>query len=176
MAEQCKECGSRLGFFEKMRGECNDCFRKRRMEMYAAAAAADARRWEEQKKKWPWRIFNRTTASTSLAHVTEATSLAEATKQSRTDESWVEVLLTLAWFLCFSVATVFAFMALVAANDRYEEGAAIIFTAYAVSLCVSGVVFAAIGKIVSFLRAINENLSLLVEQKQKAGGTGLKET
>ena len=79
--------------------------------------------------------------------------------------------------MCFAGAAVFGYMALVAANDRYgQEGAAILSTVYALTLCVSGVVFAAICKIVSSLSSINDNLSLLVKQTPKSDTKGLKET
>lgn len=156
MAKKCQACGKRLGIFEKMFGdECHPCFNKRVRDEQAAAEVARAKRWEEQKAKLPWRV--------PMLSVPESAGKKNAEhKASEREESWVEVMLGLAWILCFCAALVFGILAVVASNDGYEQGAAVVFTAYAISLIVSGIVFAAIGKIISALTSINENLLLFV--------------
>jgi hypothetical protein len=80
--------------------------------------------------------------------------------------SWVEVLLMISWIFSFCAAVIFAFMAVAAAND-YEPGTAIVFTAYAISLTVSGVIFASIGKIISILSLVNDNLSAILSKSTR---------
>lgn len=80
------------------------------------------------------------------------------------EESWVEVMLSVAWMLCFAAAAIFGFLAVSAANDRYEQGSVIIFVTYAISLVVSGLIFAAIGKIISALTSVNKSLRIIASQ------------
>ncbi len=154
MAVQCKECGGRLGVFEKMLGECHECHQKRRIAEQVAAETDRAKRWEEQKKRWPWRMFSQSITTDSSPQKYE---------QIVREESWVEIMLTLTWTLCFGAAAVFGLIAL-SATAREEQGSAVIFTAYATSLMVLGVIFASIGKIISTLTSVNNNLSVLVSQ------------
>jgi hypothetical protein len=156
MAKKCQACGKRLGIFEKMFGdECHPCFNERVRDAQAVAEVARAKRWEEQKAKLPWRV-------PMLSGPDSAGKKNAEHKASEREESWVEVMLGLAWMLCFCAALVFGTKAVVAANDGYEPGAVVVFTAYAISLMVSGIVFAAIGKIISALTSINDNLLLFV--------------
>jgi hypothetical protein len=166
MAKKCQACGKRLGIFERMFGdECHPCFNKRVRDEQAAAEVARAKRWEEQKAKLPWRV-------PMLSGPGSAGKKNAEHKASEREESWVEVMLGLAWILCFCAALVFGILAVVASNDSYEQGAAVVFTAYAISLMVSGIVFAAIGKIISALTSINENLRLLVSHDVLRGVRG----
>lgn len=142
-----------------MFGECYDCYDKRRIAEEQAAQAAKAKRWEERKKKPLWRSLGQTGAEISADQK-------DSDKLKPRQESWVEVMLTLAWILCFCAAAVFGFLAVAAANNSYEQGPAIIFIAYTVSLIVSGIVFAAIGKIISSLTEVNYHLHLLVGQNR----------
>lgn len=159
MATHCKGCGERLGFFARMFGDCYECYNKRRIAEEDAAQAAKSKRLEERKNKPLWRSIGQTDAEVPVDQK-------NSHKLEQRQESWVEVMLTLAWILCFCAAAVFAFLAVVAANNSYEQGPAIIFTAYAISLTVSGIIFAAIGKIISSLTEVNDNLRLLVGQNR----------
>jgi len=136
--------------------ECNPCFNRRANEERAALEAARASRWEEKKQKWKWLAVIEPLAPTSKGKE-------ETQKVNEREQSWVEVLLSLACILCFGAAFVFGVMASMRA-DEYEQGPAIILFAYAISLAVSGLIFAAIGKIISSLTSVDENIRLLVSQ------------
>lgn len=166
MAKKCQACGKRLGVFEKMFGdECHPCFNKRVRGEQAVIEVARAKRWEEQKAKFPWRVPMLSGPETTGKKNTEH-------KAADRQECWVEVVLGLAWMLCFCVALVFGILAVAAATDGYEQAEVIVFMIYAISLTVSGIVFAAIGKVISALTSINDNLSVLVAQNALSGPRG----
>jgi hypothetical protein len=86
--------------------------------------------------------------------------------------SWVQIMLSLIWILCFIAALLFGIVAVAAATNDYGQGEAFVFTAYAISLTVSGIVFAAIGKIIAALTSVDDNLRLLVRQNAAEGVPG----
>jgi hypothetical protein len=159
MAKNCKDCGKHLGFFASMFGDCYECNTKKRIAAEAAAVAAREKRWAEKTENWPWRIFSQSAPPVSIEQKREQ-------KTPVREDSWVEVLLMISWIFSFCAAVIFAFMAVAAAND-YEPGTAIVFTAYAISLTVSGVIFASIGKIISILSLVNDNLSAILSKSTR---------
>lgn len=147
MAKKCSECGQPLDFLDLFYNSCTDCAQKR---VYGSQVSINLK----PSKTINLKPSKTTDAKAQVAPAREYTS------------GWVEGLLTITWILCFGGAAVLGFMALAAANVPYEQGTAIVLTAYAVSLAVSGVIFAAIGKIISSLTSINGNLRLLVTQNE----------
>jgi hypothetical protein len=152
MVRECKACGKRLDFFEKMFGdECGPC-------SSVSFEAAKAKRREEQKERRPWRVVTQPRDSATPKQA------GSARIKDEEEQSWVEVMLSVAWMLCFAAAAVFALLAVSAANHRYEQGPVIIFVTYAISLVVSGMIFAAIGKIISALTSVNKSLRIIASQ------------
>ncbi len=147
LQKNCKDCGKPLDIFERIFERCDNCAHKRAYSNTGEKRQAD-RMLSQQVKPF----------------ATEAAQIS----RPKIELSWVEVMINLAWILCFCAAAVFALMALASATDRGEQGAVAFFTACAISLTVSGVLFAAVGKVISTLTSINVNLNELASHS--AGG------
>lgn len=156
MALKCKACGRRLDFLEILFGECDDCYKERHAKEEKAAELWRARRMQGQENGHPSEVMGEEVSTSKPKSETDTSDAAR-------EASWIEVMLSVVWILCFVLALILGIMALVAANDRHDQGSAIVLTYAALSVLVSGVLFAALRKIISTLLSLNDSLKLLVD-------------
>jgi len=154
VAKECKECGARLGVYQRaFWSECQACYLKRAMAESQAREQAQAKLWAERWERLTRRWFP---AKKALGNSRDLQNTRKPIESILPDESWVEAMLGISWISSFVAAAIFGLLAYSELSDSYGDPTSIfIYIACTLSLVISGILFAAIGKIIALLSISN---------------------